>query len=80
LYEPSEEWIRFDFNDKWTKYDGNLKLGLYYVHTNDTTLFRKTDIYSTAMIQKARQENIYRNHPSTHPFPQGKCQHFQTHH
>lgn len=64
LYEPSEEWIRFDFNDKWTKYDGNLKLGLYYVHTNDTTLFRKTDIYSTAMIQKARQENIY--HEITH--------------
>ena len=58
MYSPLEEWIRYDFNDKWEKYDGELKLGLYYVETNDTTLFRKTDVYSSAIINKAVQENI----------------------
>ena len=58
LYEPKEEWVRFDFNDSWKEYDGTLKLGLYYVKTNDTTLFRKTDIYSSSIIQKAIQEKI----------------------
>ena len=69
MYQPLEEWIRYDFNDKWTKYDaklssGGLSLGLYYVRTDDTTLFRKTDVYSSAMIEKARKENI--NHEITH--------------
>ena len=59
LYQPLEEWIRFDFNDKWTKYDGKLKLGLYYVRTEDTKLFRKTDVYSSSIIKKAIEENIY---------------------
>ena len=64
LYKPQEKWIRFDFNDRWVKYDGELKLGLYFVRTEDTKLFRKTDIYSSATILKARQENIY--HEITH--------------
>jgi len=58
MYEPFEEWIRFDFNDVWEEYDGKLKLGLYFVQTKDTTLFRKTDIYSSATIQKARAGHI----------------------
>ena len=59
LYQPLEEWVRFDFNDEWTKYDGTLKTGLYYVHTEDTKLFRKTDVYSSSIIKKAIEENIY---------------------
>ena len=59
MYEPLTEWIRFDFNDCWEKYDGKLKLGLYYVKTQDTTLFHKTDIYSNCIIQRAMKTNIY---------------------
>ena len=58
MYSPLEDWIRYDFNDKWEKYDGKLKLGLYYIETDDTTLFRKSDVYSSAIIGKALQENI----------------------
>ena len=58
MYEPLEEWIRFDFNDMWEDYDGTLKLGLYYIKTQDTTLFRKSDIYSSAIIKKALENNI----------------------
>ncbi len=39
-------------------YDGNLKLGLYYVITEDTKLFKKSGYYSTCIIDKAIKENI----------------------
>ena len=58
MYDPTEEWVRFDYNDIWEEYDGTLKLGLYYVKTDDTTLFRKTDIYSSATIKKAKEHKI----------------------
>ena len=58
MYNPLTKWIRYDFNDCWEKYDGKLKLGLYYVRTQDTTLFHKTDIYSNIIIQRAMETNI----------------------
>lgn len=58
MYKPSEDWIRVDYNDTWEDYDGNLKLGLYYVETDDTTLFKQNGYYSTAIIKKAMSENI----------------------
>ena len=59
MYKPIEEWIRLDFNDCWTLYNGNdIVLGLYYVETEDITLFKKSDIYSSAIIKKAIEENI----------------------
>ena len=58
MYEPSEEWIQVDYNDTWEEYDGSLKLGVYYVKTNDTTLFKKSGYYSTCIIKKAIQEDI----------------------
>jgi hypothetical protein len=59
MNKPSEEWIRLDFNDTWEDYDGELKLGLYYLKTDDTTLFKKCGYYSTAIIKKAMSENIH---------------------
>lgn len=41
MNDPSEEWIQVDYNDTWEAYDGSLKLGIYYVETDDTTLFKK---------------------------------------
>jgi hypothetical protein len=58
MYKPTEDWIRLDFNDIWEDYDNELKLGLYYVKTNDKTLFKQTGYYSTAIIKKAIMENI----------------------
>ena len=58
MYKPTEDWIRLDFNDTWEDYDGELKLGLYYLKTDDKTLFRKNGYYSTAIIKKAICEGI----------------------
>jgi hypothetical protein len=69
MYKPSEDWIRVDYNDTWEDYDGELspsglpdyegiKLGLYYVKTDDKTLFKQSGYYSTAIIKKAITENI----------------------
>jgi hypothetical protein len=58
MNDPSEEWIQVDYNDTWEEYDGSLKLGIYYVKTNDTTLFKKSGYYSTCIIKKAIQEDI----------------------
>ena len=58
MNKPSEDWIRYDFNDTWEDYNGELKLGLYYVKTDDKTLFKQSGYYSTAIIKKAIKENI----------------------
>jgi len=58
MYDPIEERMRFDYNDVWEKYDGTLKLGLYYTQNDDTSLFRKSDIYSSSTIKKARKHKI----------------------
>jgi len=57
MYNPIEEWITFDFNDVWEEYDDNyeLKIGLYYIKTEDTTLFKKSNVYSRASLLYARE-------------------------
>lgn len=61
LYKPIEEWILLDFNDEWKIYkEGDkIELGLYYIETNDTLLFKKNDIYSSSIINKAIEEDIH---------------------
>jgi len=58
LYSPSEEWIIIDYNDTWEDFDDEIKLGIYYVITDDTLLFKKNGYYSTAIIKKGIQEGI----------------------
>jgi len=58
MYNPSYDWIITDYNDTWEDYDGEIKLGLYYVITEDTKLFKKSGYYSTCIIDKAIKENI----------------------
>jgi hypothetical protein len=58
MYNPTYDWIRTDYNDTWEDYDNELKLGLYYVITEDTKLFKKSGYYSTCIIDKAIKENI----------------------
>ena len=58
LYAPSEEWIMIDYNDTWEDFDDEIKLGIYYLITDDTLLFKKNGYYSTAIIKKGIQEGI----------------------
>jgi len=60
LYNPQEDWIQLDWKDEWKPYKktNKLELGLYYVQTNDTTLFKKSNIYSSAIIEHATKHGI----------------------
>lgn len=58
MYSPSEEWINIDYNDTWEDYDGELKLGIYYITTDDTTLFKKNGYYTTCILKKGFKEGI----------------------
>jgi hypothetical protein len=51
MYSPSEEWINIDYNDSWEDYDGELKLGIYYITTDDNTLFKTSGYYTTCIIK-----------------------------
>ena len=57
MYNPLDEWIMLDFNDCWEdfnyKYWKNLPVGLYYIETNDTMLFKKSNVYSNTIIEYA---------------------------
>jgi hypothetical protein len=58
LQNPMDTWIKYDLEDTWEEFDGNISTGLYYVETDDMTLLHKTNIYSNKIIEKAIQENI----------------------
>ena len=61
LKDPLEDWILIDFNDDWHDYHtgDKIELGLYQVITDDMTLFKGSNIYSSAIICKAMQSNIH---------------------
>ena len=59
MNKPTYKWIRLDYNDNWADFDGILKLGLYYIRSEDTTFFKKSNYYSIAIIQKATDEGIH---------------------
>jgi hypothetical protein len=61
LYKPIEEWILLDVNNEWEDFDtdyNNIKLGLYFIETDDNLLFKGNNIYSSSIIKKAIEENI----------------------
>lgn len=59
LYNPRERWIVFNGKEELQEYDKKpLTLGLYFVITNDMTLFHKSNWYSKQIIMKAKQEGI----------------------
>jgi len=61
LLDPIEEWIIPSFLSTPEKYEyiinSKVPIGLYYVSTNDKTLFQENNWYSSAIINKA-VENI----------------------
>lgn len=58
MYEPLEDWVLLDLNNNWEDFKGDIKLGLYFVETDDNLLFKGDNIYSSALIKKAIEEKI----------------------
>lgn len=58
MEKPMTPWIKLAFNDKWEAFDGEIKTGLYFVKTDDMSLFHGDNIYSDAMVKKGRAEGI----------------------
>lgn len=59
LYNPRERWIVFSGKEMLEVYDREpLTLGLYFVITDDMTLFHQSNWYSKQIIMKARKEGI----------------------
>lgn len=60
LYNPIEEWILLDINNEWEDFNDNddIKLGLYFIETDDNKLFKGNNIYSSSIVKKAIEENI----------------------
>jgi hypothetical protein len=58
MEKPMSPWIKLGFNDKWEAFDGEVKTGLYFVKTDDMTLFHSDNIYSNTIIEKATTEGI----------------------
>jgi len=60
LYNPLEEWILLDINNDWEDWieEDEIKLGLYYIETDDKLLFKGNNIYSSAIVKKGIEENI----------------------
>ena len=55
-----EPWLLLSFNDCWSSYDESVgtPTGLYVIDTVDQSMFKGSNIYSSAMVQYAEKENI----------------------
>lgn len=59
MYKPIEEWILLDVDNDWEDFiGGEIKLGLYYIETDDNKLFKGNNIYSSAIVKKGLDENL----------------------
>jgi hypothetical protein len=59
MYKPIEDWILLDIDNDWEDFIGQeIKLGLYYIETNDNILFKGNNIYSSAIVKKGLDENL----------------------
>jgi hypothetical protein len=58
LMNPVDDWYIFSSIDEWKPWDQELKPGLYFVETNDMRLFHGSNVYSLAIIERARKAGI----------------------
>jgi len=59
LMYPNDEFLVLDFNDTFVPYAGEpIVPGLYYVETNDMSLFHSDNIYSHTILQFAQRKGI----------------------
>ena len=86
LANPMSDWLVYDFNDSFIKYNirsalsyGRFRPGLYYVETDDMTLLHSSNIYSHTILNKAMDEGVLFNPismylPSRKPMPRSYFQ------
>jgi len=55
---PLDEFLCYGMEDTIEEFKGEIKLGLYFVETDDTTLFNKSRWYDNRTIELALQEGI----------------------
>jgi hypothetical protein len=59
ITDPSERFMTLDYNAIPQKYnDGDIVDGLYYIETEDQTLYHGTNIYSNAIVKYGLLNNI----------------------
>ena len=58
LMKPIDDWYIFSSIDEWTAWDHKLLPGLYFVETADMRLFHGSNVYSLAIIQRAKTAGI----------------------
>jgi len=59
ITSPFEKFIIFNYNSTPKEYNGEeIVVGLYYIQTDDTLLFHKSNIYSTSIVKKGLEEKI----------------------
>ena len=62
LYNNNDDWLYFTGSEEITEWNScpidNLPLGLYWVKTDDITLFHQSNVYSRRIIQLAYKEGI----------------------
>ena len=62
MENPTEPFMKLDFNSLPKKFKGQeIVLGLYYVETDDITLFHHTNLYSSAIVKLGLGEGIITN-------------------
>jgi len=61
IENPTEPFMKLDFNSLPKNFkDQEIVLGLYYVETDDITLFHHTNLYSSAIVKLGLDEGIIR--------------------
>lgn len=59
LENPVEQWMYFTPKDEFKKYNGeDIKLGLYFVETDDRLLFMGNKYYPSAFVNKGIEEGL----------------------
>ena len=61
IQNPYEKFMRITFNNNWEQFNGDIKLGLFYVETDDNALFHGTNIYSTSIVKFGLAQKIITN-------------------
>ena len=61
MLNPRDDWLMLGFNDCLEIYAGELKLGLFFVETNDYTILHGSNWYSNKILEYADEFGIQMN-------------------
>jgi hypothetical protein len=58
IMNPVEDWLLFDATSEWTAWDGKMMPGLYFCESEDMRMLHGSNIYSRAIVVKAKAAGI----------------------